>query len=283
MTVIDNYTTYIEGMQKSLDDKLFWIPLLENEKIDTVVDFGCADGALIDKAYYQLHLQHNENVKFIGVDNNEKMLNKALINCPFMKAATNLDDVEVRENCLLNLSSVIHEVYSYCSEEEIDNFWNHVFNDNYKYIAIRDMMVDRSVNLIKPIVEQTQSGIHYFRHEYWNKYYNKIYNFDTKQWQNFLIHSGYGANESSYDVVNKDVLHFLMKYRYIENWEREVRENYFPIYYEDLLNKIIENGNYEIIYARQYILPFVKEKVKEDFDINLVDNTHCQILLKWID
>lgn len=74
-----------------------------------------------------------------------------------------------------------------------------------------------------------------------------------------------------------------MKYRYIENWEREVRENYFPIYFEDLLNKIIENGNYEIVYARQYILPFVKGKVKEDFDIDLVDNTHCQILLKWID
>lgn len=283
MTAIDNYTTYIEGMQKSLDDKLFWIPLLENEKIDAVVDFGCADGALIDKAYHQLYLQHNENVKFIGVDNNEKMLDRALTNCPFMKAATNLGGVQVRENYLLNLSSVIHEVYSYCTDEEIDDFWNHVLNDNYKYIAIRDMVVDRSVNLINPIVERTQSGIHCFRNEYWNKYYDNICKFDTKQWQNFLIHNGYDADDSNYEVENKDVLHFLMKYRYIENWEREVRENYFPIYFEDLLNKIIENGNYEIVYARQYILPFVKEKVKEDFDIDLVDNTHCQILLKWVD
>lgn len=280
MTAIDNYTIYIEGMQKSIEDKLFWVPLIEAGKIDAVVDFGCANGALLNEVYRKFRM-NNETIKLIGIDNNEEMLISALSNCP-MKAATNLGEVEVRENYLLNLSSVIHEVYSYCTDEEIDDFWNHALNDNYKYIAIRDMMVDRSVNLINPIIEQTQSGIHCFRREYRNKYYNKICNFDTKQWQNFLIHSGYDVNECSWNVENKDVLHFLMKYRYIENWEREVRENYFPIYYEDLLNKIIENGNYEVIYARQYILPFVKEKVKEDFDIDLVDNTHCQILLKWI-
>lgn len=281
MTAIDNYTTYIEGMQKSLEDKLFWVPLVEEEQIDGIVDFGCADGSLLNEVWRKFHA-NGKIVGLIGVDNNEKMLDRALGKCP-MRGAVNLGGVEVRENYLLNLSSVIHEVYSYCIDEEIDDFWNHVFNDNYKYIAIRDMMVDKSVDLVNPIVVEEHSGPHYFRHEYWNKYYDKICGFDTKQWKNFLVHSGYKGDECSWDVENKDVLHFLMKYRYIENWEREVRENYFPIYYEDLLNKIIENGNYEIVYARQYILPYVKEKVKEDFDIDLVDNTHCQILLKWID
>lgn len=281
MTAIDNYTTYIEGMQKSLEDKLFWVPLVEEEEIDGIVDFGCADGSLLNEVWRKFHA-NGKTVKLIGVDNNEKMLDRALSNC-FMKGAVNLGGVAVKENYLLNLSSVIHEVYSYCTDEEIDDFWNHVLNDNYKYIAIRDMMVDKSVDLVNPIVVERQDGIHLLRKEYWNKYYNNIHEFDTKQWKNFLVHSGYDADECSWNVENKAVLHFLMKYRYIENWEREVRENYFPIYYEDLLNKIIENGNYEIVYARQYILPYVKEKVKEDFDIDLVDNTHCQILLKWID
>ena len=293
MTAIDNYTTYIEGMQKSLEDKLFWVPIIEqnceilkDEKIDGIVDFGCADGTLLKQVKHDLYYASDyrqKDINLIGVDNNNKMLDRALSNCLTMQAVGSLDEVEVKENYLLNLSSVIHEVYSYCSDEEIEDFWNHVFNDNYKYIAIRDMMVDRSVNLVNPIVVERQDGIHLLRKEYWNKYYNNIHEFDTKQWKNFLVHSGYDADECSWNVENKDVLHFLMKYRYIENWEREVRENYFPIYYEDLLNKIIENGNYEIVYARQYILPYVKEKVKEDFDIDLVDNTHCQILLKWID
>lgn len=27
----------------------------------------------------------------------------------------------------------------------------------------------------------------------------------------------------------KNLIHFLVKYRYVENWEREVQENYFPV------------------------------------------------------
>ena len=68
-----------------------------------------------------------------------------------------------------------------------------------------------------------------------------------------------------------------MKYRYIENWERESREDYFPIYLEELLEKI--PVGYEIIYLDHYTLPYAKAKVKEDIGVDIVDNTHCKILL----
>ena len=78
---------------------------------------------------------------------------------------------------------------------------------------------------------------------------------------------------------NKNLVHYLMKYRYLENWNREVRENYFPLSLERLLSKI-PTDKYEIVYFENYILPFTANKVKEDFDIELHDNTHVKLLLK---
>lgn len=70
-----------------------------------------------------------------------------------------------------------------------------------------------------------------------------------------------------------------MKYRYKENWDREVRENYFPITLEQLLSKI-PTYKYEIIYFEDYILPFTSNKIKQDFDVDIHDNTHVKLLLQ---
>ena len=40
-TEISNVDNYVEGMQKSLDDKLFFVDKLD---FDVIVDFGCANG-----------------------------------------------------------------------------------------------------------------------------------------------------------------------------------------------------------------------------------------------
>ena len=78
---------------------------------------------------------------------------------------------------------------------------------------------------------------------------------------------------------NHSLIHFLMKYRYVQNWDREVRENYFPITVEQVLYKIDFN-KYNVVYFEHYILPFTKEKVKEDFEIELKDPTHFKLLLE---
>lgn len=70
-----------------------------------------------------------------------------------------------------------------------------------------------------------------------------------------------------------------MKYRYTENWIREVKENYFPICTEDLL-KMIPTDKYEVVYFSHYVLPFTYQRVKNDFGIKIKDNTHLQLLLK---
>ena len=80
---------------------------------------------------------------------------------------------------------------------------------------------------------------------------------------------------------NKNFLHYLLTYRYVENWDREVRENYFPHCIEEFLNKI--PVHYEVVYFEHYTLPFLREQVWKDFGFTLSDSTHAKILLKLID
>lgn len=254
MQKINNLDVYTTGMQKSLNDKLFFMDKVNN--IDKVIDFGCADGALIREMY-----KVNQNIKYLGYDNSLNMIYKARLNTDYEKFKNVMfvdnPSFSDSENALLNLSSVIHEVYSYSKPEEINTFWNQVFySNNFKYIAIRDFCISKSIS--------RQSDI--------NDYTKVIQSADKEQIDEY--ESIWGSLRE-----NRNLVHYLMKYRYTENWNREVRENYFPITLETLLS-MIPTYKYEIIYFEDYILPFTKNKVKEDFDVNLHDNTHVKILLK---
>lgn len=254
--IIRNYDSYTSGMGKSSADKLFWMSKIE--KINTVVDFGCADGTLIREMNSEM-----PDLQYIGYDNNEAMISLAGIRTPHeLENIQYVSDLKesLKENnpnkTLLNLSSVIHEVYSYSNIDEIDKFWNNVFGYDYGYIAIRDFCVSRSVN--------RQSDI--------NDYTKVIRGADELQIMDY--ESIWGSLRD-----NRNLIHYLMKYRYKENWDREVRENYFPITLEQLLSKI-PTYKYEIIYFEDYILPFTSNRIKQDFDVDIHDNTHVKLLLR---
>lgn len=254
MQKINNLDVYTTGMQKSLNDKLFFMDKVND--IDKVIDFGCADGAFLREMY-----KINPDINYVGYDNNVNMLIAAQSKTDFDKYKTitytaQLGSLDDNKYSLLNLSSVIHEVYSYSQPDEINTFWNNVLYQNYKYIAIRDFCVSKSIN--------RQSDI--------NDYTKVIQSANNEQIDEY--ESVWGSLR-----YNRNLVHYLMKYRYTENWNREVRENYFPIPLETLLS-MIPTYKYEIIYFEDYILPFTKNKVKEDFDVDLHDNTHVKILLK---
>ena len=104
---ISNVDNYVEGMQKSLDDKLFFVDKLD---FDVIVDFGCANGVLLSKVK-----KMKPNVKIIGYDLDETMLSKARAELTSEDILTSNWDEVIREiqgysSPLLNLSSVIHEV-----------------------------------------------------------------------------------------------------------------------------------------------------------------------------
>ena len=252
MQKINNYDVYTNGMRKSCQDKLFFLDKIK-EDITGIVDFGCADGTLID--YID---KNTDGIKLVGYDIDENMVNLARSKSNHV-FSTNfsecLDNVEV-DKTLLNLSSVLHEVYSYSTSGDIDLFWQRVFDSNFAYIAIRDLCASESINRPSNIND-----------------YTKLLQKTNKE-QLTEYESIWGSVRE-----NRNLVHYLLKYRYIENWAREVRENYFPLSLERLLSKI-PTDKYEIVYFENYILPFTANKVKEDFDIDLHDNTHVKLLLK---
>jgi hypothetical protein len=216
------------------------------------VDYGCADGSLL-KFINNIFPEY----KYIGYDISEDMINLAKKDNKSIIFTTKWDEVsEQIHNCnqpkVLILSSIIHEIYSYGN---INEFWDRVFNSGFDYIVIRDMMVSKESERLTEINDII-------------KILNSQYNSNLYEFENYWGGIKY----------NKNFLHYLLKYRYMVNWEREVKENYLPIIAENLLLKIPQQ--YEVIFYEHYLLPFLKQQVKADFDIDLKDNTHIKMIIK---
>lgn len=249
----DDYDEYNDEMKKSLLDKIFFM-----DKIDTeiIVDYGCADGTLI-------HFLHSlfPDYLYIGYDTDEKMLDLATDKFDGTDSVIFTNDWDKVERYSKNkmstivLSSVIHEIYAYGTRKDVDIFWNRVFKNDWYNIVIRDMIpsvsIDKrsDINDIRAIMQKANRG--------------HLYDFE-RVWGNI--------------ENNKNLIHFLLKYRYEDNWNREVMENYFPVMREELLTKIPEN--YKITYHDHFILPFIKKSVNHDFGIEIKDSIHLKIILE---
>lgn len=254
---ISDYDKYIEGMNKSMEDKLFFINKID---FDVIVDFGCANGIFLS-----MIKKLKPNVKLIGYDLDDEMIIKSKNLLGGSSIITNnwnsvINELKNYKNPLLNLSSVIHEVYSYSTSKIIKKFWEEqVFGGNFKYISIRDMIPSLKIH------KKTS-------------FENDVYKIrkisDKNQLKDF---------ENKWGSINNDyrtLLHFLLKYKYTDNWDREVIEDYFPVSIETLKTKIPDS--YKIIYEQDFIVPFIKDQIKKDFNITLENSTHVKIIIKYI-
>lgn len=248
---IKDLKLYNNQMSMSMKDKEFFLDLINQDDVDRIVDFGCANGELFKYIpdYWDC----------IGVDNSEKMREEARNNFSQGIYLEDLEDVCITDNTLLNMSSVIHEVYSYLSKKEVEKFWREVWNSGYKYISIRDMMVGKSI-----FRDPDELADRLFMPD------KDLHNDNSIDFANTWI---YYAKPSQWHLI-----HYLLKYKYTENWERENHENYLPITFEDLLRLIPDN--YEIIYLERYTLPYLKDTVYKDFGYTITDPTHIKLLLK---
>lgn len=246
MTPIVDLDVYTAGMKKGIQDKLWFMDKLDG-KIDSVYDYGCADGSLLNEIY-----KTHPELSLYGYDNNEEMLERAKKICPFA-VFSNTPRLSSRGKSVLVASSVFHEIHSYSMYPQQD--YLRIFDSGYKYIAIRDMFYTESSNHLTN-VSQLVSVL------------NKEPEGKIKHFESF-----HGSL-----LNNKNFLHYLLKYRYQINWTREVAENYFPHSFEEFLNKI--PNTYKVIFASTYTLPFLKDRVYEDFGFQLEDTTHGKILLE---
>lgn len=249
MPEINNYEVYTTRMQKSVYDKMFFVDKIFDENIDTFIDFGCADAELI------CHLRvFMPDVRFIGYDIDDNMLAKARRKAPFAEFYSNWDDIKVDpKRTIVNLSSVLHEIYHYCARGGIEQFWNRLLTPGFAYITIRDMF--------KPTALPCGT-----------------------MWRQSVYDAGYGDKlhdfENHWGPINDTVsmIHFLLKYKYTENWERELHENYLPLA-PAALGKHFKD--YETVYERFDALPYIVHQVSKDFglDVSYIP-THLHLILR---
>ena len=80
-------------------------------------------------------------------------------------------------------------------------------------------------------------------------------------------------------TTKKDLIHFLLKVKYDgDDWNRELKENYFPISSQEFLNKM--KDKYRLIHYEQFQLPFMTKYWKEQFNITLLEPTHVKCIFK---
>lgn len=267
-----NILSYNENMAKGMADKLFFLNKINFRKDESYlfVDFGCADGALLDSLYPIIESK-GIHAYYIGYDISDSMIELAKSKFSHFTSSvfftTSWPEVMEKVNTYSNmksvliLSSVIHEVYSYAeNNNDIDEFWDRTLNSNFNYICVRDMMVSKDINHTPDIdiFQFVENNIPHFTDR-------------MKYYKDFIKHWG-SMNE------NKNFVHYLLKYRWTINWEREVNENYFPIYLEDFLKAFSEK--YNISYLERFRVPFLEKCWKDDFDIEIKDYTHIKSIFE---
>ena len=249
---------YTEEMKKSLWDKAFFMDKIIGAKC--VIDFGCADGALIC-----MLKELFPSIDFYGFDNNEELLARARENYGedvsvrkffYNEKELNLliSDVLARydgsEICI-NFSCVLHEVFS-SSPSGQHSIRRLVRALEPKYVTVRDMFYPVS--------------------DYTNDY----------RWKVELDNDYVAEFEAKYGSITRtdNFLHFMMKYQWKDNgWEKELEENYFSWCISDLLN-LISPEEYKVIYSVRYLLPYYADKWAE-LDLNPEwDTTHIQLVIR---
>lgn len=249
---ITNYTAYNAGMKKGMGDKAFF---LKRIKPDFVLDFGCADGALI-----QSIRQEYPNIQCAGYDISSAMEKHFKDNNPETPFFNDWNEAvnyskKFHNSCVL-LSSVIHEVYSYGNSKSISKFWKDIFGSDFEYVVIRDT-IPKGIDTVKDFKGDVAKV-------------KKVVD------QNLLVdyESRWGTLESSY----RNFIRFLLVYRYKDNWERESFENYLPLTYNTLVRKIPEN--YKVIYDKSFKFSPVASKITKDYDIPVRKDTHLKMVIR---
>lgn len=258
-TPISNLSKYLDDMNKGFVDKIFFVNILKN--IDVIVDFGSADGQML-----KFLSDIKPELKLIGYDIDENMIKESKKKYPNFVFTDRWEDVirilDTNEYRNLSkaqlLSSVIHEIYSYSGGKNIKKFWKEqAFNDRFLYVIIRDMI---------PSIETEKINM---KDEDINKIREKSNSIHLKEFEDH-----WGPIDTNF----RTLLHWLLKYRYTDNWDRELKENYLPISLEYLKKKIPEN--WSIIHEDHYVYEYIKKQVKQDFDVSIDGYTHLKMIIK---
>jgi len=279
MDDIRNIDTYIKGMSATLKDKMWWLDLIPDE-IDTVIDYGCAQG--------DLALLLPDKYRYIGIDNSSEMLQLARHNhllhfgrhSEFYPSLIEANGKYEPSTTVLVLNSVMHEIFSYLSPAEVHALFEEMFGSGIRCVAIRDMHLPDAEAIGRIGTHSNRERLNQsFRYSnLWTEYMNYVL---YDRYTEGYIQEDKGRGK--FEGMPVYMTEFLLKYRYVENWKREMREYYLWPWLQMISQYIKADGNdhgfYAVAHESEFRIPFIVDKIKEDFDIDFDLNTHRKVLL----
>ncbi len=255
---IVSHDCYNAELKKPIQEKLWFADKVD---ADIFVDFGCADGAVM-KELAQISSQPRA---YIGYDIDPDQCAAGRVNFPEALFTDNWADIEAllaisphHRKCLI-LSSVVHELLSDAAFD-LSGWWQKI-SCMFDMVVIRDMALSKSAS--------TQETPSRWRYALGVRAENDV---------------GFGRRMKSFESAWGDLagmtsfMHFMLKYRYAANWEREVAENYVPLSAEDMIDTFT-TSDFTLSYREHAILPWLQQRVYADFGIRLSEATHIKMIL----
>ncbi len=247
MEAIVNAELYLSRMSKPLQEKLKiakYIP----KGAKTVLDVGCADGT-VTLALAEMFPE----IKFVGIDLNKEFIELAKKKAEGLKNVS-FENVYLRERLISKdrfdvvlFCSVLHEFYTY--GEGISTVVKaladaHEILKAKGTLIIRDMILynyaSQSQLWLTEMIEKVKA----------NKEVKKLF---------------FNFEKIFKEVISIKMLnHFLLKYMYGDNWERESRENYVPVSFEEY-DQIFKLLGMKVLFQRSSTIPYLKTKWQADF------------------
>lgn len=273
---INDKGRYCFRMRGSIMDKCFWVDKVPGTK--TVVDWGCADGSMLFWAY---HLNPDMDVRYVGFDRDKDMVDMARkawngpesVSDETFKKVDNADDImrfsdnltdlyravmsDKRDFMCLVLSSVLHEILSEHDRSGLGELVDFVNDRAPKYIAIRDMQFR--------VADPERMDV---------------------PWEVFRDIGSWVDNDKIDEFVDmygglgnlKNLVHFLLKSRYPDNWDHEVCEDYFAAK-QSVIDSMFPD--YEPIYWNRYLPPFLRDEIEKKGGLCMDGvTTHVQLILR---
>lgn len=261
MSEIKDYRAYTERMKLGLYDKCWWIDKVLPQ-VDTVIDFGCANGDLRD----MIESIAPGRFTYIGVERNhdfyDELDNRNILHAERIE---HISDEEVNwGNTVLVMNSVIHEIYNYHGSFEFLDIITYCVNKGVRHIAIRDM--NYNINIRNLDMASAEAFL--------NSIEGVQYRFALKD--SPMADKYFETHENSF----KDLIEYFLKYKYVENWKRESEENYFCSWMNDLEECLEFYGNMTCEYGNVFtIVPQIRQ-IEKDFSIkwNKAVKTHAKVL-----
>ena len=278
---IANSDIYLSNMAKSFPDKAWFIGYVDPE-VDVVVDFGGGSGEFCEyvKAKFE---RSGRNIRFVVIDNNEAFAaaarSRGFSTYSSLGEMFSSGEVDL-DRALLVMSSVIHEIYSYASgPADIDRFWNDIGRCGFRQIAIRDMSLNYRDFMNVPSEDVIWIYENVFKDPSMEIKGVKL----SKLVDDFEAEWGSICDPALKKVSVKNLVHFLIKYRYIENWDRELLENYLPVTQEKL-ESILTGMGYRFVKKDSSKLPFYAKTWAKDFKLHRPDSDgHRARFLDWLE